>query len=390
MIISKKIIPVLALIALVIAGHFIFSKTKLRETKEPSSFQEKRELGSLQEQIGQMLILGFRGTQFQTKSFIDKAMNDLKIGGVILFDLDVSSGIFPRNIVNPSQTKQLIADLQKNSPTPLFITIDVEGGLVNRLKPKYGFIEISSAAEMGKGTAENTFQIAKKLGEQLKNLGINLDFAPVVDLNINPQNPVIGKIERSFSSDPQIVIDHAENFIKGLSEYKIITSLKHFPGHGSSQADSHNGIADITNAYQAKELVPFQELIKKNIVPTVMVAHTFNKNLDQEYPATLSSNTIQKTLKDLVGFKGIVVCDDLSMGAISQNYGLKEASIKMVQAGCDLIIISNNVSSYDETLPYKVSNAILQAVSTGVISTTSIKTSYDQIIKLKTDFEIIK
>lgn len=384
----RKIVPFLILGLIVLAGHFIFSKTKA--PKEPSAFKEKA-LGSqnssteqnktLKEQVGQMLILGFRGTQFETNSFIDKAINELKIGGVILFDYDVPSSIFPRNILNPEQVKKLTTDLQKNSVTPLFISIDIEGGLVNRLKPKYGFMEIPSAKEMGQGSPENTFQIAKKLGEQLKNLGINFDFAPVVDLS---------PLGRSFSSDPQIVITHAENFINGLSENKIITSLKHFPGHGSSKTDSHQGLTDITQTYQAQELIPFQELIKKNIVPTVMIGHLFNKNLDQEYPATLSSNTIQKTLKDLVGFNGVVICDDLSMGAISQNYGLAEAAIKMIQAGCDLIIISNNVGSYDETLPYQVSNAILQAVSTGVISTTSIEASYNKIIKLKNDFGIIK
>ena len=307
-----------------------------------------------------------------------------------MFDIDAPSGIFPRNIVSPEQVKKLTTDLQKHSSVPLFISIDVEGGLVNRLKPKYGFMEVPSAKELGQGSSENTFQIAKKLGEQLKNLGINFDFAPVVDLNINPQNPVIGKLGRSFGEDPQVVITHAESFINGLSQSKIITSIKHFPGHGSSKTDSHQGITDITETYQAQELIPFQELIKKNIVPTVMVAHTFNKNLDPLYPATLSSNTIQRTLKDLVGFNEVVVCDDLSMGAISQNYGLTEAAVKMVIAGCDLIIISNNVSSYDETLPYKVSSAILQAVQTGVIATTSIETSYNKIIKLKKDFEIIK
>ena len=384
---NKKIIPILALAVLALSGHFIFQRSEA--PKEPSAFREKA-LGSLQEQVGQMLLLGFRGTKFQEKSFVDKAINELKIGGVVLFDYDAPSGIFPRNITSPEQTKQLVDSLQKHSQTPLLIAIDVEGGYVNRLKEKYGFIDIPSAQKMGQGTAEQTLQVARNLGKQLSDLGVNFDFAPVVDLNTNPQNPVIGKIERSFSSDPLIVITQAESFIKGLSEYSIITSLKHFPGHGSSQTDSHKGIADITSTYQAQELVPFQELIKKGLAPTVMVAHTFNKNLDAEYPASLSKNTIQKTLKDLVGFNGVVVCDDLSMGAISKNYGLTEAVVKMVEAGCDLIIISNNVSSYDETLPYKVQSAILQAVKNGTIATSSIETSYNKIINLKKSFNITK
>ncbi len=402
----KKLIPVVALIALVVAGHFVFSKPKIEKTKTPSKTENQtiaqqtknnqdtstqtEQDTLLKEQIGQMLILGFRGTTFQEKSFIDKSIKNLKIGGVILFDYDSPLGVYPRNIINANQVKKLTTDLQKNSATPLFVSIDVEGGLVNRLKPKYGFIEIPSASQMGQGSPENTFNIALNLGKQLKSLGINFDFAPVVDLNINPQNPVIGKLGRAFSANPQIVISHAENFIKGLTENNIISSIKHFPGHGSSKTDSHQGVTDITNTYQAQELIPFQELVKKNIVPSIMVAHTFNKNLDEKYPASMSSNTIQKTLKDLVGFKGVVVCDDLSMGAISQNYGLEEASVKMVQAGCDIIIISNNVKTYDETLPQKVFDAIFKAVKSQQIATSSVETSYQKILQLKEDFYIMK
>jgi len=400
----KKIIPVLVLILLVLGGHFVFERKEQPNKESQSqksaaeaeksdglSLKEQTSLPNpLQEKVGQMLIIGFRGTSWQDNSFIAKALNDLKIGGIILFDYDAPSAMFPRNIVNPNQTKQLIGNLQKHSSVPLFISIDVEGGYVNRLKSKYGFIDIPSAAKMGQGAPEQTLQIAKNLGQELSNLGINFDFAPVVDLNINPQNPVIGKLGRSFGENTQVVISHAENFINGLTQSNIITSIKHFPGHGSSQTDSHQGITDITNTYQAEELVPFQELVKKNIAPTIMVAHTFNKNLDEKYPASLSQNTIQKTLKELLNFQGVVVCDDLSMGAISQNYGLKEAAVKMVQAGCDLIIISNNVGIYDETLPYQVSNAILQSASLGEIPTSSIEASYNKIMDLKKEFGIIE
>ncbi|MDD5433133.1 MAG: glycoside hydrolase family 3 N-terminal domain-containing protein [Candidatus Pacebacteria bacterium] len=398
----KKILPILTLMLLLLAGHFVFPKTKkieqqsLINQKEPApsktqtSQKEDVQDKTLKEQIGQMLILGFRGTQFQENSFINKAIKELKIGGIILFDTDVPSGIFPRNIISPEQTKKLIADLQKNSTTPLLISIDVEGGFVNRLKPKYGFINIPSAQKMGQGTPGQTLQIAKDLGKQLSDLGINFDFAPVVDLNLNPQNPIIGNIERSFGDDPTAVSAQAESFINGLNEYKIITSLKHFPGHGSSQTDSHFGIADITATFQAKELIPFQLLIKKGLAPTIMVGHLFNRNLDQNYPATLSYNIIQKTLKELLHFQGVVVCDDLSMGAITQNFGPSQAVIKMAEAGCNLIIISNNVNSYDEALPYQASEAIFQAVKSGEIATSSIEESYNKIIKLKKDFAIIK
>lgn len=408
----KKFYPILALIFLVLIGHFVFSKnnksnsektiatsnlvaeTISGQTQEEHSSSQAPSLNNAQEdilkqEIGQMLILGFRGTQFQKNSFIDKSIKNLKIGGIILFDYDSPSKMFPRNIVNPEQLKKLIADIQKQSSVPLFVSIDVEGGLVNRLKSKYGFMEIPSAFEMAKGQPFQTLQIAKNLGQELKSLGINFDFAPVVDLNINPQNPVIGKLGRSFSDNPQTVISQAESFITGLNENNIISSIKHFPGHGSSQNDSHLGITDVTNTYQAQELIPFQELIKKDIVSTVMVAHTFNKNIDEKYPASMSSNTIQKTLRELLDFNGVVVCDDLSMGAISQNYGLEQAAVQMVKAGCDLIIISNNVGAYDETLPSKVFSAIFKAVKDNELSKSSIEASYNRVIRLKKDYGVM-
>jgi len=405
----KKIIPFLALGLIVLAGHFIFGKSmdfglslnkeanssisnSAAETTAPSSSSDATSAGdeALKEKIGQMLIIGFRGTKFQENSFITKAMKNLKIGGVVLFDFDVPSGIFPRNIISPTQTKQLISDLQKHSDTALFVAVDTEGGLVNRLKPKYGFIDIPSAQKMGQGTPEQTKQIAEMLGKELKELGFNFNFAPVVDLNVNPKNPVIGALARSFSADPLKVIAHAESFIVGQKEYNIITSVKHFPGHGSSQTDSHKGITDITNTYQAQELLPFGELIKKGVAQTVMVGHLINKNIDQEFPATLSANFIQKTLKETLGFEGVVVCDDLSMAAISQNYGTKEAAVKMIQAGCDLIIISNNVQTYNENIPYQARDAILEAIKKGEISEISVNESFNKIIKLKKDFGIIQ
>ncbi|MEK7104049.1 MAG: glycoside hydrolase family 3 N-terminal domain-containing protein, partial [Patescibacteria group bacterium] len=151
---NKKIILILALVMLVFTGHFVFSKVEKKDAKKPNSLvakeaptpqkqssPESSQNELLKEQIGQMLILGFRGTKFQENSFIDKSIKNLKIGGIILFDYDSPSKMFPRNIINKEQTKSLVANLQKNSATPLFISIDVEGGLVNRLKPKYGFME---------------------------------------------------------------------------------------------------------------------------------------------------------------------------------------------------------------------------------------------------------
>jgi len=343
---------------------------------------------SLKQKIGQMLIVGFRGTEISRTSYIGKAMNVLNLGGVILFDKDNPSGQFPRNITDPTQTKQLIADLNKYSPSPLFISVDAEGGYINRLKEKYGFKNIPSAEQMGKGSVEETKNQSLILSQELKELGFNMDFAPDVDVNVNPENPVIGYLERSFSNDPNIVYEHATKFIEGLHQNNIIPAIKHFPGHGSSTSDSHLGMVDVTNTYRQEELVPYEKLIKDGYSDMVMTAHIMNTNIDPTYPATLSPLFIKKILREQLGFKGVVVSDDMQMGAIVDNYGFDEAIIKAINAGCDMLILSNNGKTYDEEAPYKAVDIILKAVKKGEISESQINESYNRIQELKNKYGI--
>ena len=343
---------------------------------------------ALRQKIGQMLIVGFRGTEINRLSYISKTINVLNLGGVILFDKDNPSGQFPRNITDPTQTKQLISNLNKYSSSPLFIAVDAEGGYINRLKEKYGFKNIPSAETMGKGTIEETKNNALTLSQELKDLGFNMDFAPDVDVNINPENPVIGYLERSFSNDPNIVSEHASAFIEGLHQNNIIPAIKHFPGHGSSTSDSHLGIVDVTNTYRQEELIPYQKLIENGYSDMVMTAHIMNTNIDPIYPATLSPLFIKNILRDQLKFKGVVVSDDMQMGAIVNNYGFEEAIIKAVNAGCDMLIISNNGTTYDEKAPYDAVNIILKAVKRGEISENQINESYNRIQELKNKYGI--
>ena len=353
-------------------------------------YQSQQDDYTLKQKIGQMLIVGFRGTEINKISYISKAMNVLNLGGVILFDKDNPSGQFPRNIIDPTQTKQLIEDLKKYSPSPLFVSVDAEGGYINRLKEKYGFKNIPSAEQMGKGTVEETKNNALTLSQELKELEFNIDFAPVVDVNVNPENPVIGQLERSFSSDPNIVYEHASVFIDGLHENNIISSIKHFPGHGSSTSDSHLGMVDVTNTYQQEELIPYQKLIENGYSDMVMTAHIMNTNIDPDYPATLSPLFIKNILRDQLGFKGVIVSDDMQMGAIVDNYGFEEAIIKSINAGCDMLILSNNGKAYDEEAPYKAVEIILKAVKKGEISESRINESYNRIQELKNKYGIKK
>ncbi len=327
----------------------------------------------LRQRIGQMLLVGFRGAEVSQTSTIVAAVRDLNLGGVILFDVDVPSGrTVERNIVNPTQTRKLIADLQRWTPTPLWVAVDAEGGKVNRLKTKYGFLEIPSAEEMGRLGLAATREIAGKLADELAGLGFNLNFAPVVDVNVNPQNPVIGALGRSFSADPEQVTACAAAFIEGLHSQRIATSLKHFPGHGSSAADSHLGLVDVTSSWSTSELIPYRDLISRGLVDMVMTAHVINRTVDQDYPATLSTRFIGPILREQFQFNGPVVSDDLEMGAITQNFGFEEALVRAVNAGCDLLILSNNDSLYDDNAAYRAVEAIYQAVQSGKIPSARI------------------
>ena len=368
------IVIILAILSLGIYGYW---------QSQQSDYELKRK-------IGQMLIVGFRGTEIDRNSYISKAMNVLNLGGVILFDKDNPSGAFPRNITDPEQTKTLIGKLKEYSPSPIFVSVDAEGGYINRLKEKYGFTNIPSAEQMGKGTNEETRGQALILGKELKDLGFNMDFAPDVDVNVNPENPVIGYLERSFSNDPETVYEHALAFIGGLHQNNIIPAIKHFPGHGSSTSDSHLGMVDITNTYKQEELIPYQKLIEKGYSDMVMTAHIVNANIDPEYPATLSPLFIKNILREKLNFKGVIVSDDMQMGAIVDNYGFEEAIIRAVNAGCDMLILSNNGKTYDEKAPYDAVEIIYKAVKKGQISEQQINESYNRIQELKNKYGIKK
>lgn len=345
----------------------------------------------LRERIGQMLIVGFRGAEALEYSYIDRIMKDINIGGIVLFDIDTPSGDFPRNIVNPAQTANLIRDIQIFSPTPLFVAVDAEGGNVNRLEKRYGFIPVPSAQEIGgRDDLDQTEKIASELAFQLSNLGFNLNFAPVVDVNINPDNPAVGKFERSFSRDAEKVTEQAIAFIDAHHKEGIITAIKHFPGHGSSKDDSHYDEVDITDTYRGSEIIPFQKIIEQGKADMVMTAHIINKDVDSEYPATLSPLFIKNILRNQLGFQGVVVSDDMQMGAIAEYYDFDKAIIRAINAGCDIILISNNIDVYDESMPYRARDIIFEAVKEGAISVDSIVESSDRIYALKKKFNIIK
>ena len=208
-----------------------------------------------------------------------------------------------------------------------------------------------------------------------------MNYAPVVDLNVNPASPAIGNIERSFSRDPNVVIRHSEFIIEEHKKKNILNAIKHFPGHGSAASDSHIGFTDVTNTWIEEELLPYETLISRNEVDVVMTSHVFNENLDQQYPATLSKNILD-ILRENYNFNGVIITDDMNMGAIRDNFGLKTAIEKSLLAGVDIILFANNLV-FDENIATKAIDIVLELIDEGKINTHRIDESYQRILQLK-------
>jgi beta-N-acetylhexosaminidase len=353
-----------------------------QEQKNPAPQQIQNNV-SLGHKIGQMLNIGFRGMSVSDTSHIMRDIQQYHLGGVTLFDYDVPRDTAMRNIRSPQQVQALTQKLQSLAETPLVIAIDQEGGKVARLKPKSGFPASVSAQYLGSlDNTDSTRYYARQMGQTLSNLGINVNLAPVVDLNTNPQNPVIGSLERSFSTNPKIVTQHATTYIKALHKFDVMSVLKHFPGHGSSQKDSHLGVVDVSDTWEQKELIPYRKLINSGTADMVMTAHIFNARWDSTYPATLSRPVITGMLRDDLGFEGVVMSDDLMMGAIRKEYGLKTTIKRAILAGVDVLSFANN-SVYDPEIVPKAHKIIKELIDEGQISRNRIDASYQRIMKMK-------
>lgn len=337
----------------------------------------------LDTKIGQMLMLGFRGMTLASDSPIAADLRDRKIGSVVLFQYDSELKTFVRNIESAEQLRSLNESLQAMSPIPLLISIDQEGGLISRLNERNGFPATQSQKYYGDmNDAALTRRAAETGGKLLRDLGINWNLAPVVDVAVNPNNPIIAKFERSFSSDPAIVTAQAAAEIEGYHAARVLTTLKHFPGHGSSTGDSHLGLVDVTTTWQARELETYRDLIKAGLADAVMTAHIFNSNLDPDYPATLSHKIITGILREQLGFDGVVISDDMQMGAIRNEFGYERAVELAINAGVDILAIANNLV-YDPEIGARTVSLIQGLVREGKVSPERIDQSYQRIMRLK-------
>lgn len=332
-----------------------------------SNIKDKISKMSLEEKIGQMIISGFNGKIPNEE--INILVNDLNIGGIILFS---------RNIENLNQLKKLTKDINNlNKKIPLFISIDEEGGRVSRL-PNYT-TKFESAKDIGdKGDTNYAYKNGMNLGKTLKEHNINMDFAPVIDIYSNPKNTVIG--DRAFGTNEKIVSSMGIATMNGLKKEGVIPVVKHFPGHGDTDIDSHYDLPIVGKSLKELEnleLIPFKKAISKGC-DVIMVSHILVEKIDSKNPATLSKNIINKLLREKMNFKGVVITDDMHMKAISNNLSIEEASVKSINAGSDIILIGSDINTTKSVI-----EEIKLAVKNNKITEDRIDESVYRILTLK-------
>lgn len=322
---------------------------------------------TISQKAARLLIVSVEGVSFGDDTRVIEDVCDKGVGGVIFFERNIAA---PREGFSPKDNlSDYIARLKSVSKGGLLVTIDQEGGYVNRLKTKYGFDNMISQQRVG---VSNDRVLAAKtaslIASEVASVGFNVNFAPCVDVNVNPDCPVIAKNRRSFSSDETKVSQLAAQYVNEHRVRGVLTSLKHFPGHGSSKEDSHLGFTDITNTWAEKELYPYKSLIDNGLCDMVMVSHLYNANIDSEYPASLSKKTINGVLREKLGWDGVVVSDDMQMKAITEHYTFEEAVVLGLNAGIDLFIISNNVQNLNYRVSERFISTIVDAVNRGEVT----------------------
>lgn len=378
----KKIIIIVIMIIIIILGILLNNKNIFSNVEESKSAQEEIPIAqqnltidekvdkivasmSKTEKIGQMVMIGIQGTKVDDDSLY--MLNQYHMGGVILFD---------RNMESPEQVKQLTSDLQaqSNEKVPLFIGIDEEGGDVVRMAEK--LTPPPSQKEIGAtGDIEQAKTWAIKTAKSLKDMGINVNFAPVADVGSNDK--------RSYSTDANTVIDFVRAATKGYQQENIIYSLKHFPGIGKGKVDSHIDSSSIDVAKEilmAEDIIPFKTIIDENGPNDyfILVSHLKYPALDEEYPASLSSKIMTDLLRNELGYKGIIITDDMEMGAVANHNDFRSIGVNAVKAGADIVLVCHEYEHQQE-----VYLGLLDAVNNGEISQERIDESIKRIIKVK-------
>jgi beta-N-acetylhexosaminidase len=320
----------------------------------------------LRQRIARLLVVGFRGLTVGPEDPIARAIAEDGLGGVILFDRDELVGT--RNVESPAQVRRLVADLRALArDRELIVAIDQEGGRVTRLAPRYGYPAAASQAAIGEEGETAVRAWANGIAATLADAGINLNFAPVVDLDVNPTNPAIGALDRAFSADPTIVARDAAIEVVAHRAKGVRTALKHFPGLGSASTNTDFGVADVTATWSDVELGPYRELLRGGHVDVVMAAHVVNGQIDPAAPASLSRSTVTDLLRGRLGWNGVVVTDDLGAAAITGAFGFEDAIGLALNAGNDLLLFANQ-HAYDPALASSVIEVIERLVGRGTVA----------------------
>lgn len=378
---NKRITAILVCAVLLILALAFFVCSRRSQSAAPSEPEIER-------MLGQMIMVGFRGDgrkKIQDVPLVTELARQGKIGGIILFNTDVERKSVNRNIVDADQLKKLIGGLQAAAPIPLFIAVDQEGGQVQRLKPDHGFTRWPYPEDMGRMDDEVVEQIGLEMGRELHAVGINLNFAPGVDVNVNPKSPAIGLIGRSFSKNPAVVAAKGAAFMRGLNRAGVIGCFKHFPGHGSALKDTHKGAADVSKTWKDQELEPYRKLLGLPGQYGVMIAHVYNENFGDSHPATLSPAVVRGMLRRDLGWDGVVFSDDMQMRAITRHYELKEAIRLCLAAGVDVLVFGNNYG-YRKNIGAEAHAAALELYREGALDAARIEESYRRIMKMKGTF----
>jgi beta-N-acetylhexosaminidase len=330
---------------------------------------------SLEEKVGQMMMFGL-DSENVTEGTI-KFIQDSHIGGVILNRENIKSAEQLVHLTNEIKTINA-----ETSNLPLFISVDEEGGLVSRMPSE--IINLPNSSVIGQlDDTKVANQVGEAIGERVAAFGFNMTMAPVLDINSNQNNPVIGK--RSFGSNEKVVSKMGVAEMKGIQTESVIPVIKHFPGHGDTDVDSHKGLPVIDHDLERLtdlELKPFSKAIEQNAEMT-MVAHILLPSIDPKFPSSLSKEVVTGILREQLKFKGVVITDDVTMGAILKNFEIGDAAVKAVQAGNDIVLVCHK---YENQV--KVLNAVLEAVNTGEITEKQINDSVYRILSLKGKYHL--
>lgn len=387
---NRVLVPFLAIV-LVIAVGFVLSLDKgqtnydkLPDTgsnnagsnndveSDPVRVQMKNM--SLEEKIGQLVMAGI--DEYTNDNHSQSLIVNYHVGGFVLLK---------QNIRDANQMLSLINSLKETNSVnkiPLFLSIDEEGGRISRMPGE--FTKIPTSQQIGTLNDEGlSYQIGSIIGEELRSFGLNMNFAPVLDVNSNPRNPVIG--DRAFGDEPGLVSRLGIQTMKGLQEQNIISVVKHFPGHGDTSVDSHMGLPAVNHdldRLKSLELVPFAAAIE-NKVDVIMTAHILLPKIDGDHPASFSSRIISELLRKDMNFEGVVITDDLTMGAIVENYDIGEVAVESIKAGSDMILVCHDYPKEEAVI-----QALQQAAETGDISLDRIDQSVYRILKLKEKYAL--